>query len=113
MKKKTPLVTPVTIETITKDDIESMSSNEIYDIFQALLKEIYPYSQLTYDVRKCFDYIHIRNVAIRYAYNVIERYQCEHCGKKCTYNKRIKDLVNEWFSSPQNVERIITNNTDK
>ena len=43
--KKKPLVTPVTIETITKDDIKHMSPDEIFDIFQQLIKEIYPLSK--------------------------------------------------------------------
>ena len=84
MKKKQPLVMPVETE----------------------LQPNYPFPQVTLDTNKLFDEIHIRNTYIRAMNDALK--DCE-----VNYNTRIAYLSRKWFSSPQNIERITTNNTDK
>ena len=102
--KKKPLVTPVTIETITKDDIKHMSPDEIFDIFQQLIKEIYPlYPQINLDIRKDFEYIHRRNTYIQEGWIVSK-------GLETSYVERLEYLCERWYLSPKNIEKIIRNN---
>ena len=90
-KKRPPLVTPVIDE----------------------IKPNHPFDQVTLDTNKTFDLIHIRNAFIRYAYKLLSNVKCEKCGKEVSYNKRINDISREWFSSPKNIEKIISSSVDK
>ena len=83
-KKKPPLVTPAEIE----------------------IQPHHPFPQVSLDTNKLFDQIHIRNTYIRAMNTALQ--DCE-----VGYNTRIEYLSRKWFSSPQNIERIITDNTDK
>tara|TARA_Y100001963_G_scaffold159944_1_gene266387 strand:+ start:6388 stop:6675 length:288 start_codon:yes stop_codon:yes gene_type:complete len=85
--KKPPLVSPAKMED------------------ERLIKELpfYPH--------RAFDVISIRNFAIRVIYMGYKR--LEDYGIKVPYNTKIKILQDWFFTSPQNIERIITDNTDK
>ena len=65
-----------------------------------------PIEQDTFDLNKAYDIIHLRNSFIRSRYNSLQ-----DCN--VPYNERIRHLSVKYHSSPQNIERIITDNTDK
>jgi hypothetical protein len=66
----------------------------------------YPFPQVSFDTNKVFDQIHIRNTYIRAMNDALKE-------NEIGYNDRIRYLSRKWFSSPQNIERIITDNTEK
>ncbi|MAG59241.1 hypothetical protein CMO96_00405 [Candidatus Woesebacteria bacterium] len=70
------------------------------------IKPNHPIEQDTFDLNKAYDVIHLRNSFIRSRYNSLQA-----CN--VPYNERIKHLSLKYHSSPQNIERIITENTDK
>jgi len=78
MKKKTPLVMPVSGE----------------------LHQNNPFPQVTLDTNKFFDQIHIRNTYIRAMNDALK--DCDVC-----YNTRVAYLSRKWFSSPKNIEKIV------
>ena len=103
---------------VTEEDFNKMTFDELVELCESKKEEgrlepKYSIPQVTLDNNRLQDPIHIRNTYIRYGYDVLKEYECEHCGKECSYNKRIQSLVRQWFTSPQNIERIITDNTDK